>query len=66
MSRYFSRPRAEGTLPGSAEDTWFTDPLLPSVDVPEHKPSFTGLLDSKGKEIWRSPRPMGFGRDGEW
>jgi hypothetical protein len=64
--RYFTRPRSDCAPPGSAEDTWFTDPLLPNVDVPEHEASFTGLLDAKGEEIWRGPNPMGFGRDNEW
>ena len=46
---------------------WDDDvPLLPSLDVPEHEDAFTGLLDSRGEEIWRAPRPVGFGRDREW
>lgn len=46
---------------------WDDDvPLLPSIDAPEHVEVFTGLLDSRGDEIWRQPRPAGFGREKEW
>jgi hypothetical protein len=65
VSRYFTRP-AKGYAPLQAGDAWYSDPLLPSVDVPEHEPSFTGLLDSRGEEIWRAPNPMGFGHHREW
>jgi hypothetical protein len=64
VARYVIRPRSDGEAPpGSAEDTWFTDPLLPGVTVSDHEPVFTGLLDSKGEEIWRAPREIGFGRN---
>jgi len=61
--RYFTR-RPKATV--EIEDDWYTDPLIPNVDVPEHEAAFTGLLDAKGEEIWRGPNPMGFGRDWEW
>jgi len=58
--RYFTRSR-------KVRAEWDDDvPLLPCIDVPEHEDSFTGLLDSRGEEIWRAPRPVGFGRDKEW
>jgi hypothetical protein len=58
--RYFSRARR-------VRSEWIDDdPLLPSLSVPEHEEAFTGLLDSNGDEIWRQPRPVGFGRDKEW
>jgi hypothetical protein len=52
--------------PLQVEDTWYADPGIPHIDVPEHKASFTGILDARGEEIWRGPNPMGFGRHGEW
>ena len=46
---------------------WDDDvPLLPSLEVSDHEAAFTGLLDERGDEIWRQPRPIGFGRDREW
>lgn len=62
MPRY--RVKARGWIedPRFAEDS----PLIPGCDVDEHVPTFTGLLDPNGDEIWRDPRPIGFGRDGEW
>lgn len=61
MARYFTRrPRASTYAPLQAEDEWYNDPLLPHVNVPDHEASFTGLLDSRGEEIWREPNPMGF------
>jgi hypothetical protein len=36
------------------------NPLLPAIDVPEHKPVNTGILDRYGKPIERQPRPIGF------
>lgn len=60
--RYFTRPRAV-----KVRAEWDDDvPLIPHLDVPDHEPTFTGLLDDKGEEIWRAPRPVGFGRDREW
>jgi hypothetical protein len=65
MPRYSTRP-ARAYKPLICEDDWYSDPLLPCVAVSDHEAAFTGLLDAKGEEIWRSPNPMGFGRDGEW
>jgi hypothetical protein len=63
MACYFSRPKAQ-----RPRADWLDDerPLVPNIDVPEHVEAFTGLLDSHGEEIWRAPRPVGFGRDREW
>lgn len=57
MARYYVRPRAGG------DDE---SPLLPYLDVPEHLPHDTGLIDLNGDPILRAPRPIGFGRDAEW
>jgi hypothetical protein len=59
MPRYSTRPRASD---------WFDNdgPLIPDCNVDEHVARFTGLLDASGEEIWCEPRPIGFGRDGEW
>ena len=64
MSRYFTR----AAKPLYVETPLWndSDPLLPGISVADHTPSFTGLLDAKGEEIWRAPNPMGFGRDREW
>ena len=62
MGRYTTRsPRSNG-------DDWAeTDnPLLLSLAVDDHVAVFTGILDGKGEEIWRSPNPIGFGRNEEW
>jgi hypothetical protein len=36
------------------------DPMIPHLEVPDHKPRKTGLLDHRGKPIKRPPNPMGF------
>jgi hypothetical protein len=36
------------------------DPLIPHIEVPDHKPVKTGILDKRGKPIRRPPNPMGF------
>jgi hypothetical protein len=57
VPRYTARPRAK------IRCEWDDDvPLIPALDVPDHEEVFTGLLDSKGEEIWRAPREIGFGR----
>lgn len=62
MPRYFTRPRAY-----VADDLGPNDgPLLPEINVPEHKPIDTGFLDAQGNMILRHPRPIGFGRMSEW
>jgi hypothetical protein len=67
VSRYFTQPRADKPLfvetPLWSEDR---QSFLPDLDVPDHKPRDTGLLDQSGNPIMRGPRPIGFGRDGEW
>jgi hypothetical protein len=68
VSRYFTRAPRAGKPLYIETPLWHDAPdaLLPHIDVPEHESSFTGLLDDKGEEIWRAPRPVGFGRDKEW
>lgn len=39
-------------------DSW--NPMLPNLEVPDHKPKKTGILDIRGKPIKRHPTPMGF------
>jgi hypothetical protein len=36
------------------------NPLLPNLDVPDHTPIKTGVLDRFGKPIERQPRPIGW------
>lgn len=31
-----------------------------TIEVWDHEPAFTGLLDHHGNEIWRDPIPVGF------
>lgn len=56
MSRYYvqrSRPRA----------AWWDDvPLLPNINVSDHQPVDTGLVDASGNPIMRAPEPVGFHR----
>lgn len=60
MARYFTRPRSSDWFP--SDDC----PRPSSMDVPDHNPVDTGLIDRDGNAIWRSPNPIGFGRDDEW
>jgi hypothetical protein len=63
--RYFTRrPRAGLDYPRIADHV--SDPLVPALEVSDHEPTFTGLIDKGGEEIWRAPRPIGFGRMEEW
>jgi len=41
---------------------WYDEdaPLLPQIDVPEHRPVNIGLLDRHGKPIERHPNRIGF------
>ena len=64
MSRYFVRPKSYKPL--QVEDDWYHDPMIPSITTCDHEPVDTGLLDSNGDPIMRAPRPVGFGRDGDW
>jgi hypothetical protein len=36
------------------------NPMLPPLEVSDHKPRKTGILDAHGKPIKRYPNPMGF------
>jgi hypothetical protein len=40
-------------------------PLIPPIDVPEHQPVNTGLVDRRGEPIRRPPNPLGFHRPGK-
>jgi len=62
MPRYITR----SYHPLYVEPLWRDEPHRPQPTVDSHEPTFTGLLDSKGDEIWRAPNPMGFAKDGEW
>ncbi len=64
MARYFTR----AAKPGYIETPLWDDnaPMIPCLSVNDHDPTFTGLLDKDGDEIWRAPRPVGFGRDADW
>ena len=65
MSRYFiKRPQIRSTL--YVENDHYGKPQSHTPDVAEHVPTFTGLLDATGEEIWREPRAIGFGRRDEW
>lgn len=39
---------------------WDQTPMLPPLDVAEHKPVDTGLVDRGGNPIRRPPNPLGF------
>lgn len=58
MTRYFTRPRA------APEGRW-DDPMIPAINVSDHQPVDTGLVDKHGDPIMRAPNPIGFGRDKE-
>lgn len=57
MSRYFTRPRA-------APDGDWNDPMLPPLQVSDHRPVDTGLVDRRGDRIMRAPERIGFHRAG--
>ena len=40
--------------------------LRTDITVDEHVATDTGLLDADGNIIWRTPNPVGFGKDDEW
>lgn len=65
MSRYFTR-RAPVRATLYVENEHYGRAQSHVPDVPDHEPSFTGLLDASGEEIWRAPRAVGFGRRDEW
>lgn len=73
MSRYFTRVRVEDSNgwaihPGNPYMTTApqADERPEYVDVPDHTAIPTGILTVDGEMIMRAPRPIGFGRDGEW
>ena len=66
MSRYFTRPRAGKPLFVETPLWDDAEPHRPSITVTDHLPVDTGLVNTRGEPIMRSPRPIGFGRDGEW
>lgn len=65
MSRYFVR-RAPVRASLYVENDHYGRPQDITPTVSDHEPTFTGLLDATGEEIWRAPRSIGFGRRGEW
>jgi hypothetical protein len=43
------------------EDDTYSEPSSVGLpEVPDHVATFTGLIDADGREIWRSPDPIGF------
>ena len=65
MSRYFTK-RAPTRSTLYVEDDHYGRPQDHVPSVADHEPTFTGLLDASGEEIWREPRAVGFGKRGEW
>lgn len=63
--RYSTRPPKAKAVPRC---DWYSDddPLIPNLTVDDHEAVWTGLLDDRGDKIYRSPNPVGFGRDKEW
>lgn len=58
MPRYFTRARVR---PRCDDDFYSNDIARPAtLEVPDHEPTDTGLLDHRGDAIWRAPNPMGF------
>lgn len=66
MSRYFTKRASPPRAALFVENDHYGKPqdIMPTVD--DHEPTFTGLLDADGGEIWRAPRPIGFGKDEDW
>lgn len=62
MARYFVQRRAALFV---EDDTW-VEAMVPSLSVPEHVATDTGLLDDQGDPIMRAPNPVGFGKDEDW
>lgn len=55
--RYFTRAKR----PRADDGFWSNDISRPStLEVCDHEPTDTGLLDANGDTIWRGPNPMGF------
>jgi hypothetical protein len=53
--------------PRSADcDDYYVPPLVIVPAVDESSTVFTGLYNDKGQKIYRSPNPVGFGKDAEW
>ena len=61
MPRYFTKPAR-----ANDDDYWPATPPITTITVDEHVATDTGLRDADGNTVWRAPRPVGFGRDGEW
>jgi len=60
MTRYFTKPRK---TPRAGYDPNDWNPLVPSLEVDDHVPVDTGLVDHRGDPIMRAPNPCGFGTD---
>jgi len=65
MPRYFTR-RVSVKASLYVENDHYGRPQDHTPTVPDHEPTFTGLLDVTGEEIWREPRSIGFGKRDEW
>lgn len=65
MPRYFVR-RAPVRASLYVENDHYGRPQDHTPTVDEHVPTFTGILDASGEEIWREPRSIGFGRRNDW
>lgn len=58
MARYFSRPKQRVR---SNDGLWSDDiGRTHTVEVCDHEPTDTGLLDKNIHTIWRAPNPIGF------
>lgn len=56
-------PLPEKPEPGVTDND---QPLLPEIEVDVPAPVDTGLLNARGHRIYRTPRPIGFGRHDKW
>jgi hypothetical protein len=65
MGKYVRQPQQSAR---ERNTEWWADdsPLLPSLSVAEHEPTDTGLVWADGSAIYRTPNPIGFGRQDEW
>ena len=64
MSRYVRAARVSC----APRANWYDDdnPLVPSINVDDNVNVKTGLLWLDGEPIFRTPNPVGFGRNDEW
>lgn len=62
MPRYFTKPQTKTRHRPRCDDfDWSDDiPRSSNIEVSDHEPTDTGLLDVHGSPIWRAPNPVGF------